>query len=326
MLGDQGFDGLTQLTVALGATLSVPHRYTGPEGPGYFSSDWSADRLATPLGMERHALLMLGMGPDDADGVVSLQPTKDGVPKLDIRWAHAGTGPDAPYYQALHDWMKKAASREHDGFQGGDYLPNPLWQALPEDFNDIAGGGGTKQGVTVHPLGGCPMGDDATTGVVDWRGTVFKPEGGVHAGLHVLDGAMLPSAVGVNPFLTIASLSLVAARSLRDDVLAAIPHAVMSPPAPSAAPRPQGRTPSRRKVSGEPVTLRFQEHLQGYWRGLAPEWLPDAGPALTGDARQRAWVVAVDVVLDVDQWVANPSAPLPGALRGAARRHRAPLG
>jgi cholesterol oxidase len=306
---------LTPLTVALGATLSLPHRYTGPEGPGYFSSDWNVDRLATPMGMERHALLMLGMGPDDADGVMSLQPTKNGRPKLDIRWTTPGTGPDSPYYQALHEWMNKAADPKQDGFQGGDYLPNPLWQALPEDFNDIAGGGGNKQGVTVHPLGGCPMGDDAANGVVDWRGTVFNRNGGLHAGLHVLDGAMLPSAVGVNPFLTIASLSLVAARSIRDALVAATPTAAVPvpAPAPSSAPRPQGRIPSPRKVGGEPVTLRFQEHLQGHWRGLAPEWLPDIDPALTLDERQRAWVVAVDVVLDVDQWVASPSTPLPGA-------------
>jgi cholesterol oxidase len=54
---------------------------------------------------------------------------------------------------------------------------------------------------TAHPLGGARMGADATTGVVDADGFVFGVEG-----LSVLDGAMVPSALGVNPSLTIAAL------------------------------------------------------------------------------------------------------------------------
>ena len=56
--------------------------------------------------------------------------------------------------------------------------------------------------VTVHPLGGCPMADDPAAGVVDDAGKVFGYEG-----LYVLDGSIVPTAIGVNPSKTIAALA-----------------------------------------------------------------------------------------------------------------------
>jgi len=56
--------------------------------------------------------------------------------------------------------------------------------------------------ITPHPLGGCNMGVSPADGVVDHRGEVFG-----YPGLHVLDGAIVPEAVGVNPSRTIAALA-----------------------------------------------------------------------------------------------------------------------
>ena len=56
--------------------------------------------------------------------------------------------------------------------------------------------------VTPHPLGGCVMGDSAETGVVDDGGQVFG-----HPDLYVVDGAIVPRSVGVNPSRTIAALA-----------------------------------------------------------------------------------------------------------------------
>ena len=61
--------------------------------------------------------------------------------------------------------------------------------------------------ITAHPLGGCPMGEDYLHGAVDEFGRVFAQDGSVHDGLFVADGALMPSAPGVNPFLTISALS-----------------------------------------------------------------------------------------------------------------------
>lgn len=56
--------------------------------------------------------------------------------------------------------------------------------------------------VTPHPLGGCAMADTPQQGVVDRKGEVFG-----HRGLYVIDGAMFPTAIGVNPSRTIAALA-----------------------------------------------------------------------------------------------------------------------
>jgi cholesterol oxidase len=59
-----------------------------------------------------------------------------------------------------------------------------------------------SRNITAHPLGGCPMGMNATYGVVDEHGEVFG-----HRGLFVADGSVLPGPVGANPSLTIAALA-----------------------------------------------------------------------------------------------------------------------
>ncbi|MDX6631681.1 MAG: cholesterol oxidase, partial [Gaiellales bacterium] len=63
-------------------------------------------------------------------------------------------------------------------------------------------GGPLSAFTTVHPLGGCPMADDAENGVVDDLGRVYN-----YPGLHVLDGSIVPTALGLNPSKTIAALA-----------------------------------------------------------------------------------------------------------------------
>jgi cholesterol oxidase len=57
-------------------------------------------------------------------------------------------------------------------------------------------------GLTAHPLGGCPMGADARSGVVGSDGEVFG-----YPGLYVADGSIMPGPVGPNPSLTIAAMA-----------------------------------------------------------------------------------------------------------------------
>lgn len=55
---------------------------------------------------------------------------------------------------------------------------------------------------TAHPLGGCAMSDDPAIGVVDANGEVRGL-----SNLFVVDGAIIPAALGVNPSLTIAAVA-----------------------------------------------------------------------------------------------------------------------
>jgi cholesterol oxidase len=63
-----------------------------------------------------------------------------------------------------------------------------------------------------HPLGGCRMAKSATEGVVDEFGRVFdKSKTGpnpFYEGLYIADASIIPTALGVNPSLTISALSL----------------------------------------------------------------------------------------------------------------------
>jgi cholesterol oxidase len=113
--------------------------------------------------------------------------------RLDIAWPGAG---DEPVYARL-DKMIGDLVRE----VGGDYVKNPL-----------AGTVMGRQPATAHPLGGAVMGHDRSAGVVDHKCRVFDASAragstGVHEGLYVIDGAVIPRSLGVNPLLTISALA-----------------------------------------------------------------------------------------------------------------------
>jgi cholesterol oxidase len=55
---------------------------------------------------------------------------------------------------------------------------------------------------TAHILGGCPIGQDSESGVIDLECRVHG-----YPGLYVVDGSIMPANPGVNPSLTITALS-----------------------------------------------------------------------------------------------------------------------
>src|SRR5262245_20117947 len=66
---------------------------------------------------------------------------------------------------------------------------------------------GTKP-ATAHPLGGCGIGEDVLSGVVNHKCEVFNGNGqNVHGGLYICDGSVIPRSIGVNPLLTITALA-----------------------------------------------------------------------------------------------------------------------
>jgi hypothetical protein len=60
----------------------------------------------------------------------------------------------------------------------------------------------TGEVITAHPLGTCRMADNVFQGVVDENCRVFN-----YPNLYLVDGSVVPTALGVNPVLTIAAIA-----------------------------------------------------------------------------------------------------------------------
>jgi cholesterol oxidase len=118
---------------------------------------------------------LLGMGRDVPGGQMSL---RDGL--LNIDWTARRS---IEFFNQLMSTM-----RDVTGVLQARFVPNPTWFL--------------QRVITVHPLGGCPMGRDENEGVVNSYGEVFN-----YPGLHIADGSVMPGPVGPNPSLTIAALA-----------------------------------------------------------------------------------------------------------------------
>jgi cholesterol oxidase len=129
-------------------------------------------------------LTYLVMSTDDSGGRIVFEGDR-----IDVVWPGVA---DQPVF-ARDNQVLAAATRALHGTQ----VPDPLWALASH-----------RSLITVHPLGGCVMADDAARGVVDHKGRVFDPVGGgVHEGLYVCDGSVVPVALDANPLLTIAGLA-----------------------------------------------------------------------------------------------------------------------
>jgi cholesterol oxidase len=170
-------------------------------------------------------LPLLGMGRDVPEGVMSLQ---DG--SLNIDWKkNAGS---KQYFERVRD-VSRAVSDE----LGGTFLDNPIWLL--------------SRVVTVHALGGAPMGRDDGEGVVDPWGRVYN-----YPGLHIADGSVMPGPVGPNPSLTIAGLADRFADAILEEMKG---NTVTAPP-----PSPPQAEPSGAPASEHPANLEFTEKMRGF--------------------------------------------------------------
>ena len=171
----------------LGATLEILHRYflnapkdtAQPFTPAILWPlvvSW-AERLFLDRKPGDNALLMLAVGVDAAPGHLFI----DDDDRLLAYWDLAGNVPFASTQERL---MQDVA-----GSLGGELRLNPDWTSR-------------QRPVTVHCLGGCAMADAAANGVTDPNGKVWGTRG-----LYVLDGAAIPTSLGMNPSATIAALA-----------------------------------------------------------------------------------------------------------------------
>ena len=127
-------------------------------------------------------MVFLLMGRDAADGRMQLKRPFPFFPKkFEVRW-------DNEKSMALFNRMSDALGKV-SAAMGGELVFNPTWQLC-------------ERLITVHPLGGCPLGDRPEEGVVDQFGEVYN-----YPDLYVADGAIVPTAIGPNPAMTIGALA-----------------------------------------------------------------------------------------------------------------------
>lgn len=130
---------------------------------------------------------------------------------------------------------------------GGTFVVDPIW-------TDLIG----KNLISVHPLGGCVMADDASEGVTNHKGQVYSGTSGteVYDGLYVNDGAIVPLSLGVNPLLTISCLAERNCHLLAQDRGWTIDYQL--PSAPPAARVAQADAPVK-------PGIKFTETMKGYF-------------------------------------------------------------
>jgi choline dehydrogenase-like flavoprotein len=241
--------------LATAGTLKALDGWWFPRPPRHAAGE---DPLAASEHRAQHAQVLLVMG-------------HDGSPAR-LAWLE-GEDRSVPFLPAPEQLRTYQAQQRLFARIGRRHVPNPLWQAMPAAALELMSGPRPSPVVsTVHPLGGCVMGDDPDCGVVDDRGQVWVREPGrgllppsamelpagragdashrneprLYKGLYVLDGAIVPTALGCNPLWTIAAL---AERAL--DGLPAAPGQAMTAPLrgalrnPCAAPSPEVRIDAR---------------------------------------------------------------------------------
>lgn len=211
----------------------------------------------------------LVMSHDGADGKMVLE--KD---RLRIKWAAVG---GKAIFQKVNDNLKQATNP-----LGGTYVSNPMWSELLR-----------HELITVHPLGGCAMGDDATAGVVNHKNQVYSEASGtaVHSGLYVSDGAVIPRSLGVNPLLTISALAERCCELMAADHGWIINYTLPSSPA---------------KVEAAPALgIQFTEKMAGFFSTAVKDDFQKAADRGRADTSRLEFVLTISSD-NLDEMLKNP--------------------
>jgi cholesterol oxidase len=220
----------------------------------------------------------LVMSHDDGKGLIALEGGR-----LKVAWDGVAGQPN---FKAAMRNLKKATQAT-----GGTFIPNPLTDT--HLGNNL---------ITVHPLGGCAMGQDRTRGVVNHKCQVFDAHPdtdprAVHAGLYVCDGSVIPRPLGVNPLLTITALAERAMIHLaRDRDWIFSDAAKVDAPLLVAAPSGRGKL--------QPAGIEFTERMAGY---VSPAvTMPHETAARSGKEAGTPFSFTVTVLIDdVDRFVSE---------------------
>ena len=144
----------------------------------------------------KNTLSVLSMSHDSADGKLVRDKSSGRV------WADFPNVGSGENFEKIFEGAKRLTA----GLEG-HHIANPFWKGAWSQLRN------TKGIITVHPLGGCCMAESGAKGVVNHAGQVFVGDNEeVYPGLLVVDGAVMPRSLGVNPTWTIC---LIAERCIR---------------------------------------------------------------------------------------------------------------
>lgn len=264
---DGGPSGTLPLSIqdaAVPGALASIVRFIGPwiarqtplawagDGDGGIKSEVDTLTRGPQHGAVAKTQVFLVQAPDSEQGTIALS----GNGRVRIHWSDA----QSDLFRDIHSRLAELTRA-----LGGRFAASPFWIRRP---------GGKL--ITVHPLGGARMADSAADGVVNHCGQVFKTadDGStrdVHGGLYACDGAIVPTALGANPALTIAALADRIAIKAYDDLRGA-PNE--PPTAPATTATPPGTLP---RIPGQ-RGIRYAERLTGRVRRVGE---PESSLTLT---------------------------------------------
>ncbi len=182
-------------------------------------------------GATKNTQTYLLMTHDKSAGVLTLKDDR-----LRISWQGIG---NEDSYERANNYIKDATDA-----LGGNSVPNPTWTQI---FNQDL--------VTIHPSGGCIMGEDTREGVVNHKGQVYCTSAGeneVYENLYIADGSILPRSLGANPMLTISALSERICKIMAREKGWEIDYNLPSKPS------------VFREMEEKPVGIQFSETMQGF--------------------------------------------------------------
>jgi cholesterol oxidase len=176
----------------------------------------SKDQIASPEERMSKFFVFSCMGRGEKPGSLTLKPnwqnmenTDDPGEKLSIAWS---ANDNNNVFSNIMVGVKQLAGKIEQG--GDSRVFTPLW-----NFTNPQ----KSTSVVLHPLGGCNMGEDLNGGVVNSYGQLYWNDGSadkkkIYPKLYVVDGAIVPESVGVNPSLTISALSFRATKQILRDI------------------------------------------------------------------------------------------------------------
>jgi len=165
--------------------------------------------------MTANMMCVVGAGKEDSIGQFRLGGI--GETSLRVRRTDGKDFNEDTVYTEINETLKKLSPQFKDPKdiekEGG--FEDPFQNDFLKKLN-------LKSLTISHPLGGCRIAKNVDEGVVDEFGRVFNKlkkgdEKPYYQGLYVADGSVIPTALGVNPSLTISSVTLRIAENIVKD-------------------------------------------------------------------------------------------------------------